>query len=208
MAWGGPGGAATGPLTLSLKHAILGVLEASPMTGYDLKRFFDGSAEWLWSAKHSQIYPLLASLEAEGLVSSEEGVRGEFQRRVVHSLTEAGRAELLSWVGSVHPQPGERDPFLLQAVFFDMVGDEEVRRVLTAYRDEQREAYEAARAHSLALAAGETPLIKERLRVRPEESGRMRSMKARAFAARAEVARVRWQWAEEYLADLTGDPTS
>lgn len=187
---------------MSLKHAVLGVLEAEPMTGYDLKRFFDASAGWLWSAKHSQIYPLLATLQAKGLVDGEEGLRGEAQRRVVYSVTEAGRDELASWIATVHPLPDERDPFLLQAVFFDMVDDEAVRTVLTAYRDRQREIHEDALAHSLALAAGETLLIKERLRGRPAEADRIRSMKARAFAARAEVARVRWRWAEDYLVDL------
>ncbi|SDB81269.1 Transcriptional regulator PadR-like family protein [Raineyella antarctica] len=187
---------------MSLKHAVLGVLEATPMTGYDLKRFFDASMGWLWSAKHSQIYPLLATLESEGLVDAEEGIRGEAQRRVVYRLTAAGRAELESWIATVHPLPGERDPFLLQAVFFDMIDDDQVRTVLVAYRDEQFELYRDAEAHSLALAAGETPLIRERLRVRPEQADRIRAMKARAFRARADVAKVRWQWAEDYLADL------
>lgn len=187
---------------MSLKHAVLGVLEAKPMTGYDLKRFFDASAGWLWSAKHSQIYPLLAALQAEGLVAGEEGVRGEAQRRVVYRLTEAGLEELTSWIATVHPLPEERDPFLLQAVFFDMVDDAEVRPVLTAYRDRQREIYQDALDHAGALAAGQTPLILERLQGRTEGTERMRRMKARAFEARAEVARVRMAWAEEYLAEL------
>lgn len=185
-----------------LKHAVLGVLEAKPMTGYDLKRFFDASAGWLWSAKHSQIYPLLATLQAEGLVAGEEGVRGEAQRRVVYSLTEAGREELTTWIATVHPLPEERDPFLMQAVFFDMVEDDAVRPVLAAYRDRQREIHEDAVAHARALAAGETPLIMERLRRGAKDAGRMRRMKARAFEARAEVARVRMVWADDYLAEL------
>lgn len=190
---------------MSLKHAVLGLLEAKPMTGYDLKRFLDASAEWLWSAKHSQIYPLLATLQAEGLVDGEEGIRGEAQRRVVYRLTEAGHRELTSWIGSVHPLPDDRDPFLVQAVFFDMVDDEQVRPILRAYRDRQGEIYRAALEYSRQLAAGETPLIRQRLLVGPEGSAgteRMLAMKARAFAAKAEVARVRMEWAEDWLADL------
>ena len=187
---------------MSLKYAVLGVLEAKPMTGYDLKRFLDASAGWLWSAKHSQIYPLLAVMQADGLVDGEEGVRGEAQRRVVYRITDAGLAELESWIATVHPLPDERDPFLLQSVFFDMVDDEQVRPVLVAYRDRQREIHRHALAHSRALEGGETPLIRERLVGRTEGIERMLAMKARAFAARAEVARVRLEWAEEYLAAL------
>ena len=37
------------------------------MTGYELARFFDASTAWVWSAPHSNIYPALRKMEAEGL---------------------------------------------------------------------------------------------------------------------------------------------
>ena len=53
---------------MSLQHAILGVLEARPMTGYELVQFFDSSMAWVWSAPQSQIYPRLRAMERDGLI--------------------------------------------------------------------------------------------------------------------------------------------
>ena len=44
---------------MSLKHALLGFLSYAPMTGYDLKRYFDQSIHHFWNANLSQIYPRL-----------------------------------------------------------------------------------------------------------------------------------------------------
>ena len=64
---------------MSLKHALLGLLTHQPMTGYELKQFFDSSIQHFWNAELSQIYPTLKSLEAglEALVAARtsEGAR-------------------------------------------------------------------------------------------------------------------------------------
>ena len=46
-----PGGRTTRPYdaTMSLRHALLGVLAARPMSGYDLSQFFDSSTGWVWT---------------------------------------------------------------------------------------------------------------------------------------------------------------
>ena len=42
--------------SMSLKHAILTLLESQPGSGYDLvKRFKDGLG-YFWNAKHQQVY--------------------------------------------------------------------------------------------------------------------------------------------------------
>lgn len=51
---------------MSLRHALLALLDAEPMTGYTLARYFDQSAAYVWHASHSQIYPELRRLESEG----------------------------------------------------------------------------------------------------------------------------------------------
>ncbi len=47
---------------MSLKHAILGFLELSPFSGYDLKKAFDGSVQHFWPADQAQIYRTLNQL--------------------------------------------------------------------------------------------------------------------------------------------------
>lgn len=115
---------------MSLPHAVLGALDARDMTGYELATFFEGAARWVWTAPKSQIYPLLKNMERDGLIRGEEGVRGTKLKKVIYSLTEAGRAELHDWLTTPHAPPPTRDSFLLQALFLDTVEPQEAERVL------------------------------------------------------------------------------
>ena len=54
----------------TLGYAILGLLAAQPRTGYDLAKLMRAPIGYMWTAHHSQIYPELARLEAEGMVSA------------------------------------------------------------------------------------------------------------------------------------------
>lgn len=187
---------------MSLKYAVLGVLDARSMTGYELSQFLDGSTGWLWAANHSQIYPLLGRLVEQGLVVGVDDARGE-QRRTTYTLTDAGREDLLGWVSGIHPPGRDNDAFALQAVFLDMVPGTSAAQVLREYADRQRAAADQARQHSDQLAAGETPLIRERLQVRPTtEHEAITRLKATVFAGQAAVATARAEWAEAMLVAL------
>lgn len=190
---------------MSLKHALLGVLDARPMSGYELKQFFDSSTGWMWSAQHSQIYPLLGRLEKAGLIAGHDQIRGEHLRRVVYEITDHGVAELRRWVGTEHPLQEERDPFLLQALFFDLVSDEVAVAILEVYAQHQERIADESEEHSSMLASGQTPLIRERLHRRSSpERARITALKARAFAGKAQVARARASWARESVDLLRG----
>lgn len=190
---------------MSLKYAVLGVLTARPMTGYDLSQFFDSSMAWLWSARHSQIYPLLAKLVDDGLVRGSEGTRGQHQRRVTYALTDAGLSDFRQWVGTEHAMAAEKDPFWLQAVFLDQVQPELARAVLRTYASIQTETAARAAAHADDLRTGNTPLLRERLADRTlEDAMRICRIKAAVFDAQAAIARTRAEQAEA-LSALLGD---
>lgn len=192
---------------MSLRQAVLGVLTAREMTGYDLSRFFDSGMGWLWSARHSQIYPLLGKLVEEGRVSGSESTRGQHLRRVTYAITDAGREEFLHWVRTVHPGAAEKDPFWLQAVFLDEVEPERATTVLKAYAEGQREAAERWLAHGHDLLAGRTPLVKERLDRRPgADHERITRLKAGVFTAQAAIATTRAEQAEALIRTLAELP--
>ena len=56
---------------MSIKHAILGFLSWSPLTGYDLKKRFMGSTTLYWSGNNNQIYRSLVDLHQNGFVTKE-----------------------------------------------------------------------------------------------------------------------------------------
>src|SRR4051812_3075196 len=81
--------------SMSLRHAVLGLLAIEPTTGYDLARKFDSSLSNAWHASHSQIYPELARLTEAGMVE----VVGEGARNSrTYAVTDRGREELRDWL--------------------------------------------------------------------------------------------------------------
>src|SRR3954471_24217603 len=91
--------------SMSLRHAVLGLLERRPSSGYELTQTFDRSLRTSWQARHSQIYPELAKLEGAGLV---EVVGHGARRSKTYAITPAGRAELRRWLVDTEPDRSER----------------------------------------------------------------------------------------------------
>ncbi|MGW0593881.1 PadR family transcriptional regulator [Streptosporangium sp. NPDC002607] len=185
---------------MSLQHALLGVLEARPMNGYELTRFFDAAPRWVWSAPQSQIYPTLRQMEQAGLIEGQKEIRGTRLKRTVYSITERGLEELRTWLGTGHALAPVRDSFFLQALFFDMIDADRAASVLKAYIAEQEQLITEWRAHREALLAKDTDLLKERLKNRPPaEHDRIAGLKAHVFTGQIAVAQARADWARESL---------
>jgi DNA-binding PadR family transcriptional regulator len=183
---------------MSLQHALLGVLEARPMSGYDLVQFFDGSSGYIWAAPQSQIYPTLRRMEQAGLIAGDDEQRGPRLTRTDYSVTEKGLTELRSWLTTpMKPQP-VRDPLLLQALNFDMIEPEQAHEVLEQFIREQEAAAEEAERHRDRLLRRETPLLVERLSRRdPADHEYIAQIKAHVFEGLAAAARTRADWARE-----------
>ncbi len=112
---------------MSLPHAILGFLQNSPMTGYDLKTAcFDGSVAHFWPADQSQIYRTLDTLTEKGWVESELEVQTDRPNRKIYSITEAGRTELSRWLQAEQDLPVHREPFLVQLFFSGQLPDDQI----------------------------------------------------------------------------------
>ena len=75
---------------MSLRFALLGLLEDGPASGYTLNLRFERSLQrFAWTARQSHIYPELNRLAEEGLIEiAEEGARD----KRTYALTERGRA--------------------------------------------------------------------------------------------------------------------
>lgn len=117
----------------TLRHIILGLLAAHPMSGYDIKRAFDRSLATYWNAGNSQIYTTLKSLETRELVSSQLIVQASRPNRRVYSLTERGRRELEGWLQEDVPARFTKDEFLTKLFFCGHTSDELALRHLDTH---------------------------------------------------------------------------
>ena len=143
---------------MPLNHAILGFLDYGPMTGYDLKKFFDQSVTHFWSATQSHIYKALENLEAEGWVESQIIPQEGRPNRKEYHITKAGRAELRRWVVTPLPLSPTREAWLIQIFFSHASSNEEIVALLQARANEIQKNLEAF------SAGGSTEAGTERMR--------------------------------------------
>src|SRR3954469_9835518 len=112
---------------VSLRHALLGMLQMEPATGYDLARRFDRSLSNAWHASHSQIYPELARLQDEGMVE----VVGEGARRSrTWAVTAAGRDELRRFMTEAEPVRSQRNETAVRWFLVDLLEPADKRTAL------------------------------------------------------------------------------
>ena len=111
---------------MPLAHAILGFLVYQPMSGYDLKKYFDQSIAHFWSATQSHIYKALDSLEKDGLAESHLVPQAGKPNRKVYTITAAGRAELQRWITTPLPVEIPRQAWLIQIFFAHDASNEEL----------------------------------------------------------------------------------
>ncbi|GAB97102.1 DNA-binding PadR family transcriptional regulator [Kineosphaera limosa] len=118
-----------------LRLYLLAALESGPRSGYDVIRGLEERFAGLYTPSAGTVYPRLAKLEEEGLVTrTDEG------RRSIYSLTDAGRAEL----------DGRRDELVELEASLDesahRLADQMRERVRTGTADVRARLEEAARA--------------------------------------------------------------
>lgn len=102
-------------MTSTLGMALLGLLAREPLTGYELSRSLKGAIRHFWQASHSQVYPELARLEAQGLVVHERIPQAGKPDQKRFGITEAGRRALSAWLVSPLEPVAKRSEAALRA---------------------------------------------------------------------------------------------
>ena len=120
---------------MSLKHALLGFISYGPMTGYELKKFFDTSVAHFWNSELSHIYPALKAMEAEGLVEMSVDIQQDRPNRKVYSITKEGREELRRWLATPVEPEQVREPLLMKVFFGGTLAKEELLGLLHGEAD-------------------------------------------------------------------------
>jgi PadR family transcriptional regulator, regulatory protein AphA len=95
------------------KYAILGMLIEQPLSGYEIKQEMLETTAHFWQESDASIYPMLKTLESEGLVTSHSEFVGK-RARNIFEVTDAGKQEFEQWLAL--PAEGEtrRNELLLK----------------------------------------------------------------------------------------------
>jgi DNA-binding PadR family transcriptional regulator len=120
--------------TTTLGHALLGLLARESLSGYDLTRLMRARVGFFWQARHSQIYPELARLEGNGLVTHVVVEQQDRPDKKVYEITAAGQSALKEWVTRPVEQRAARDELVLKAYSMWLADPE---RAVALFREER-----------------------------------------------------------------------
>jgi PadR family transcriptional regulator AphA len=137
-------------------YVILGMVRASPKSGYEIKALVDKSTRFFWAASYGQIYPELKRLSESGLIRGVDAPTGS-RRRTVYEITADGKAALKSWLREPPTTFEMREEGLLKLFFADALPREEAVEILRAMRAHRLGDAERLRAIEPVAAMKEDP---------------------------------------------------
>jgi DNA-binding PadR family transcriptional regulator len=133
-------------------YLMLGLLRLGATSGYAIKKAADVSTRFFWPTSLAQVYPELARLEREGLVTRREDPQGA-RARSAYEITEKGEAALLAWLRSTETAPLQfRDEGVLRLFFADALAREDQLALVRALLERARTAKAQMRNEILPLA--------------------------------------------------------
>jgi DNA-binding PadR family transcriptional regulator len=102
---------------MDVKTLCLGVLTEGDKTGYEIKHSFEEAFSHFFGASFGSIYPALAELSRQGLVTCESVEQDKRPDKKVYSLTERGRRVLVQDLMMTAPRHKVRSEFLVLMYF-------------------------------------------------------------------------------------------
>ena len=107
---------------MNVRTLCLAILYFNESSGYDIRKHVtEGAYSHFVEASYGSIYPALAKLEADGLVTSREESHPGRPARKVYRITEDGRAAFRSALASPLQPDVFRSPFLLTALCAELM---------------------------------------------------------------------------------------
>ncbi len=124
---------------MSLRHAILVLLQDQEASGYDLAREFANSIGLVWNATHQQIYLELGKLNDQNMVKFRHIPQDGKPDKKLYRITDEGRDELIRWLRKPAAPPRIRDAFMVKIAGGALTDTSSLLRELDDQADLRRE---------------------------------------------------------------------
>ncbi|WP_417218265.1 PadR family transcriptional regulator [Arthrobacter sp.] len=185
---------------MSLRYAILALLNVEPMTGYDLYKLFGESVGHVWYAPDSQIYPELRKMEKELLVEGEEIAWGKNATKRRYHVTAAGAEAFTAWMNEPMGFSRVRDPAHLRAAYLEWATPEAARTQMRDHIGHNTVLLRQWETKIREIDTGTSAMLNRRLEVTPERD-RHRTSAFKRFAYEGLIARAEAEiaWANRGL---------
>jgi DNA-binding PadR family transcriptional regulator len=135
----------------ALELAVLGLLNESPMHGYELRKRVTAILGWGRVLSYGSLYPCLKQMQYDGLLTEdttvpEPGVaRASRRGKIVYKLTAEGKERFATLVSAAGPSSWEDENFGVHFAFFGSTSAENRLRILEGRRSRLEERLEGVR---------------------------------------------------------------
>lgn len=121
---------------MSVRLSLLAILDQGPCYGYQLRAEFDRRTGSTWPLNVGQIYNTLDRLERDGLVVKDDV---DEQGHVYYAITDAGSAEVATWLASpVERAKGTRDELAIRVAVAATLPGVDVEKLVERQRQVSR----------------------------------------------------------------------
>ncbi|MEM1038928.1 MAG: PadR family transcriptional regulator [Pseudomonadota bacterium] len=121
---------------MNVRTLCLAVLNCCESTGYEIRKLVsEGHFSHFVDASYGSIYPALAKMEQEGLVTAREEFQPGKPPRKVYSVTDEGRSAFLIALSKPAQKDIFKSEFLLLAMCAEMMDLSDVRRAIDMQLD-------------------------------------------------------------------------
>jgi DNA-binding PadR family transcriptional regulator len=118
-------------VSTNLREAVLGLLLDKPNHAYALKQLIAPRVSSSDLINDGVLYPLLAKLENDGLISGREEISARNRKRTIYTVTSKGERHLMTWLDSDASEGEEPvydfflgNPLLVKMQFFQRLPPE------------------------------------------------------------------------------------
>ena len=115
---------------MHVKTICLGILADRPLSGYEIRKELEESFRHFFLAGFGSIYPALAELARDGLLTVESVEQAKRPDKKLYRITGAGRARLAHDLLAAEPRHRVRSEFLALVYFAHLLPPERVAEVL------------------------------------------------------------------------------
>jgi DNA-binding PadR family transcriptional regulator len=136
----------------ALELAVLGLLNESPMHGYELRKRVTALLGWGRVLSYGSLYPCLRQMYVQGLLTEDtavpepDGIRPSRRGKIVYKLTAEGKERFAELVAAGGPSAWDDDNFGVHFAFFGSTSAENRLRILEGRRSRLEERLEGFRA--------------------------------------------------------------
>lgn len=135
----------------ALELAVLGLLNESPMHGYELRKRVMGLLGWGRVLSYGSLYPCLKQMQRDGLLTEDTATmesavaRASRRGRIVYKLTADGKERFGALVSAAGPSAWDDENFGVHFAFFGSTSTENRLRILEGRRSRLEERLEGVR---------------------------------------------------------------